>query len=305
VVTLTQESLETSTFDPSNPVIILAHGWNSHGRMGADFGERFAPAYLEIGDFNVFSIDWGDLESWANYPKAATTTRPVGKHAAKLVSLINQAGVDVSNIHGVGHSLGAHVVGFMGKEIQSLGLGKLGRITGLDPAKPFFELATDQDRIDRDDAVFVDIIHTNSGNLWDGCLSFPQALGHIDFYPAGGEHQPGCTEGCVGTVCWNATIEDLIKGGCSHDRANQYFLESIQSTGFLASSCNTWEDWLDEKCCGSQEEVMGHWLTPTYPEKVNREFYLMVDEEEPYAWGQDGLPTCAKDKQQEWSFSYN
>ena len=24
----------------------------------------------------------------------------------------------------------------------------------------------------RGDAEFVDIIHTNSGNLWDGCLSF-------------------------------------------------------------------------------------------------------------------------------------
>ena len=28
--------------------------------------------------------------------------------------------------------------------------------------------------IHRGDAEFVDIIHTNSGNLWDGCLSFPE-----------------------------------------------------------------------------------------------------------------------------------
>ena len=28
----------------------------------------------------------------------------------------------------------------------------------------------------RSDADFVDIIHTNSGNLWDGCLSFPEVL---------------------------------------------------------------------------------------------------------------------------------
>ena len=30
----------------------------------------------------------------------------------------------------VGHSLGAHVVGFIGKKIQELGLGKVPRITG-------------------------------------------------------------------------------------------------------------------------------------------------------------------------------
>ena len=41
----------------------------------------------------------------------------------------------------------------------------------------------------RGDAEFVDIIHTNSGNLWEGCLSFAKNLGHVDFYPAGGSHQ--------------------------------------------------------------------------------------------------------------------
>merc|ERR1712080_192708 len=129
-----------------------------------------------------------------------------GRHAATLVLLLTQVGVDLSSIHLIGHSLGAHVVGFIGKEVQSMGLGKVDRITGLDPAKPFFELATPRDRIDRSDAQFVDIIHTNSGNLWDGCLSIPKPLGHIDFYPAGGKHQPGCTEACLGSNCINMTM---------------------------------------------------------------------------------------------------
>ena len=33
-------------------------------------------------------------------------------------------------MHLVGHSLGAHVVGFLGKKIQELGYGKVPRITG-------------------------------------------------------------------------------------------------------------------------------------------------------------------------------
>ena len=32
------------------------------------FGADFADDYLAVGDYNIFSIDWGDLESWANYP---------------------------------------------------------------------------------------------------------------------------------------------------------------------------------------------------------------------------------------------
>ena len=76
-------------------------------------------------------------------------TRAVGKHATTLVKLLVEAGVKVEELHLIGHSLGAHVVGFIGKEVQALGLGKIGRITGLDPAKPFYELATPADRIDR------------------------------------------------------------------------------------------------------------------------------------------------------------
>ena len=36
----------------------------------------------------------------------------------------------MSKIHLIGHSLGAHVVGFIGKQIQERGYGKIPRITG-------------------------------------------------------------------------------------------------------------------------------------------------------------------------------
>ena len=39
--------------------------------------------------------------------------------------------------------------------------------TGLDPAKPWFDLAGADARILITDADLVDIIHTNSGNMWD------------------------------------------------------------------------------------------------------------------------------------------
>ena len=63
---------------------------------------------------------------------------------------------------------------------------------GLDPAGPWFPLNETDTRLDITDADFVDIIHTNSGNLSEDEWSFLEPIGHVDFYPNGGQQQPGC-----------------------------------------------------------------------------------------------------------------
>lgn len=284
IIELTSSSIEDSHFNPSHPVIILAHGWNTHGK---GMGEDYNPYFFEVGDYNIFSIDWSKLESWANYPTSAVRTRAVGEHAANLVKILDGFGV-FDNIHVIGHSLGAHVAGFLAKRVHNMGLGKLKRVTGLDPAEPFFDLAGPDDRIDKSDAEFVDIIHTNSGMLWNGCLSMKRPIGHMDFYPAGGQHQPGCVEACIGAICMNITIEDLIKGGCSHERANSYFKESIVARGshqFRGWRCVSWEDFQEGKCCNGEEVVMGQWADKRTEEGS---YYFHVAEETPYALDANG-----------------
>ena len=64
-------------------------------------------------------------------------------------------------------------------------------ITGLDPAGPLFTGVDKDFRLDEDDATYVDVIHTNAG-----VLGTSQRVGDIDFYPNGGEHQPGCSIDC-------------------------------------------------------------------------------------------------------------
>ena len=77
-------------------------------------------------------------------------------------------------------------------------------------------------RLDKSDAQFVDIIHTNSGTrlFWGGHFGLRDALGHVDIYPNQGERQTGCPS----QHTFNA--ESLI---CNHGRAGRYFIESIQS----------------------------------------------------------------------------
>lgn len=66
-------------------------------------------------------------------------------------------GLDLSQVHLIGHSLGAQVAGYAGRKLE----GKVGRITGLDPAGPMFEHLPPSVRLDPTDAQFVDVIHTN------------------------------------------------------------------------------------------------------------------------------------------------
>lgn len=107
------------------------------------------------------------------------------------------------------------MVGAAGRAFEEKMGYKLGRITGLDPASPCFyhfnpsgpKFAGGTLRsLSKTDARFVDVIHTNGGQL-----GVKEEIGHYDFYPNGGEEQPGCG--------------DNMK--CSHERAPKLFAETI------------------------------------------------------------------------------
>jgi hypothetical protein len=88
----------------------------------------------------------------------------------------------------VGHSLGAHACAAVSNAVGN----QLARISGLDPAGPFFEKKDIKVRLDRTDAKFVDVIHTNADVGLGLGFGLAESSGHVDFYPNGGQSQPGC-----------------------------------------------------------------------------------------------------------------
>lgn len=107
-----------------------------------------------------------------------------------ILNLYNIAKIDLDDVHILGHSLGAHVAGVAGETIYQRTGNKIGRITGLDAAKPLYEgfIVTARKKLSKGDAKMVDVIHTDAGRF--GC---EKNLGTVDFFPNGGAAvQPGC-----------------------------------------------------------------------------------------------------------------
>lgn len=111
-------------------------------------------------------------------------------------------------------------------------------LIGLDPAGPFFFKQVHRDRLDKTDAKFVQVVHTCAGKL-----GFNDSLGHADYWPNGGHHQPGCEH------------DEL--GMCSHGRAYQYFAESLRSGKFKSWHCNSYDHFLTGACKTNSHSFIG------------------------------------------------
>lgn len=75
---------------------------------------------------NVIVIDWRRGAMTLNYLQAAANTRLVGAIAAIMVEKLNHTyNIQPSMIHIIGHSLGAHIAGYIGERVP-----RIARITG-------------------------------------------------------------------------------------------------------------------------------------------------------------------------------
>jgi pimeloyl-ACP methyl ester carboxylesterase len=84
-------------------------------------------ALVQQTDQNVIAIDWSEMAQNPLYPWPAFSTRYVGKRVAKLLdSLTDTFNIENPDIHLIGHSLGAHVMGYAGMFSKQ----KISRISG-------------------------------------------------------------------------------------------------------------------------------------------------------------------------------
>lgn len=213
-------------------------------------------SWLELEDVNILHVTWSESNRYF-YSTAVADTPLVARQITIFLyylAAINEVYFRdpnfAKNIHFVGHSLGAHIGGFVGQDFGGL----MGRITGLDPAGPSYDTFARTHRLDKTDALLVDVIHTNAGRMkyanalasmsakvadkiikrlpgfssvsqniaqeytgegdtaWFG---IDQQVGHIDYYANDGRVQPGC-EGLV-HVCDHNRATDIFNAILRHE----------------------------------------------------------------------------------------
>ncbi|GBO00924.1 Inactive pancreatic lipase-related protein 1 [Araneus ventricosus] len=147
-----------SDFDAGSPTKILIHGYTVK-LLPIDVRFTMKDELLKEGSYNVIIVNWTDSNQFPYY-QAFANGRVVGAQTAKLINLLMEnKGITPDSVHLIGHSLGGQVSGWAGERVPGLG-----RITGLDPAGPFFQNAPKEVRLDNTDAEFVDVIHSNGGD---------------------------------------------------------------------------------------------------------------------------------------------
>ncbi|XP_049274856.1 pancreatic lipase-related protein 2-like [Rhipicephalus sanguineus] len=251
----TVEQIGRSHFNASQPTKIITHGWLDTVFFGA-WLKDMKTAFLLVGDYNVIIVDWRGGNGLP-YTQATANTRLVGAEIAAFIKKLQAIfGAKPESFHILGHSLGSHIAGYAGERIPGLG-----RITGLDPAEPYFQKMPAEVRLDPTDADFVDVVHTDGASfvldiLKGEGLGMYDPVGHVDFYPNGGIKMPGCE---FSTRVFKFVTEGLVNGAraigiCHHQRAIDYVIESITDVqcSSLSYACSSYAMFEKGRCsdCG-------------------------------------------------------
>ncbi|GAB0095669.1 inactive pancreatic lipase-related protein 1 [Sergentomyia squamirostris] len=254
------ENLDLSPFNPELQTKLLVHGWRSNEE--SDTVQNIKNNYLSKKNVNIITVDYRDIAANNFYFAPAFQIRQVGKYIAELIDyLVTFRNANTSDFHIIGHSLGSHLAGYIGAFTTT---GKVGRISGLDPAILGFEWSGPDSRLDPSDAQFVDVIHTAAGSC-----GFRDPIGHVDFYPNGGIVQPGCG---------NNILDQLA---CSHGRAHHLFAESILTSLFYSYPGSSWAAFVRGEYNRTDMIKMGD----PAPSNSRGLYFLQTNPQRPFAMG--------------------
>ncbi|CAD6240847.1 GSCOCG00008951001-RA-CDS [Cotesia congregata] len=213
-------------------------------------------AYLNRGTVNMLVLDWSKL-SYEEYFSLIPKVRVIAKITAKTIDRLFELGLNLDTFHIVGHSMGAPLAGAIG-EFSEYDLPRItgnnyhyfGNLIRLDPTGPGYNPPLTTHHLNKKNAKFVDILHTDIG-----FFGITKTDGTADFFANGGKRpQPGCPR--------LQSVQDTA-GICDHRKSWRIYAESIiNPKAFRALKCPSYSDYLAGNCKNNDAVYFGL-FTPT------------------------------------------
>ncbi|XP_038214743.1 vitellogenin-1-like [Zerene cesonia] len=270
--------LNSPYFDINSKTVIYAFGYT--GQVNSNTTSVMRNAYLNYVDANFVLLDWekeasaDDLGFFVAYGETSVpNAKKVGNQLGDAIIQFANAGLDLTTLHLTGHSLGAHLMGYAGYEVNDKGK-VIGRITGLDPAGPLFTKPSSLDGLGPSSAAFVVGIHTNPGRY-----GTTDNVGDVDIWVnCDLSEQPGCDDG----IDVPFGLSDIG----SHSRVVLIYAEALSNPrafpAIQASSCNDWKS-----------NYSGYGKIIFIGEDIDNEsrgqYYLRTNSGPPYGEGEEGI----------------
>ncbi|XP_047989447.1 endothelial lipase-like isoform X2 [Leguminivora glycinivorella] len=186
----------------------------------------------------VILVDWSSL-SFAPYEDAVSYVPCVSNEIRSFIeNMMAASKLNPNRLHLIGFDLGAHIVGIASRN----SVARAVKITALDPAGDGW--GADSQRLNATDAQLVEVIHTNgNGAFGSTAYGIGEPIGTLDFFPNGGDRQPGCR---------------TLDNECHHKRAWQLFAGTVDAGGHLiAMKCLDMSQVSNDRCTMIPPAVMG------------------------------------------------
>ncbi|XP_043927428.1 phospholipase A1 member A [Protopterus annectens] len=225
-----QAEILNSTFNSTLGTKFIIHGFRVVSTTPSWINGT-VKALLHAADVNVVVVDFNGGATYSSFVDKMNST---SLQVSRIISYLIALGSTQDSIHLIGLSLGAHLAGFVGY----LHGGRLGQITGLDPAGPQFTGASIDARLDPTDAIFVEAIHTDIDNLG---IRIP--VGHIDYFINGGKDQPACPSNPLSFFRYMT---------CDHTHAVHIYMNAIKAVNsschMFGIPCSSYEEFINGNC---------------------------------------------------------
>ncbi|GFT45327.1 pancreatic triacylglycerol lipase [Nephila pilipes] len=214
------ENCNHTLFNRSCGVIFITHGYLTRLGPGNIF-EKIKDAILATGCYNIIILNWFPY-AVPPYALAIVNTLLVGNKVAEMIQcIINRTGIPADRFHLIGHSLGAHLFGIVGKNIPNIG-----RLSG--------------EGLGLYQSIGWSDFFPNGGNHQPHCQK-----GNVFDRPDG-------------TNLKLETFLDLAV--CNHEISLQYFLYSIQNCTFLGTECESYSDLENCRSESKSTAIMGFFI---------------------------------------------